>query len=692
MENVKTDVSPFKLTPSDQKVMIVLIAIYTFFIMIRVLLRSYSSPNPYIVPDEMLYYNLSRSIHLGQGLSVHGQPVSFISILYSILLSPLYGLPVGKDIFGTAQLVNIVLMNTAVFPVYFLSKRLGCTKGVCIGICVLSLLLPDLFMSGRYMTEALVYPLFLWTFLACARLMERQGTIRTVILIILLFLLYLVKEGGVALTAAFCGVLLWNVLEKKQWKQLIVLVEILVGFFVLYGCWRLILTYVFKADLNIQTVYQIQYEEFSMEHIIQTLGGMLLYLLFIPVGFGVLPFILPLSGCSKRPEERKQLLRLVYIALAMYVAGICYLIFCDEMYDGIYHSRIHLRYVFPFLPLLLAALFSEDMKDIRPDFRVIAGFSIFLALLLTLGLYAFSSGVRYPVDSPLLAFLDYDNDIVNIRIPAQIILIAGSGLSLYSLYRYGWQAKMKKAFVILFVIQLFISNLAVYENNQYSMDRKLNEDAIQASEWLDGSDAILVSEWRDGYFESQLNAVDVQLRQSLPIGALEDVCQEMGNSDFLLPAYWVAGAGNEKLNPEYVLCNNRALNLMVLDEACEVQVTNGGYFIKISVPEDGVWLHSAVAGLSEGNQVSSETAFWLFDPALLSQSALRLTFWASAENDTQLSLICEGEEYNYVITSGIGEYYLDLPIETGRQALEVEIRTLGNVTFNTYTIGPALTD
>ena len=664
------------------KTIITLIVIYGIFVVFRLILRQYASPNPYIVPDEMLYYNLSRSLYLGQGLELHGQPVTFISLLYSLLLAPLYGMSAGNNLFGAAQIINILLMNLAVFPMYPLARRLGCKERTAVGICILSLLLPDLFMSGRYMTESLIYPLFLWTLLACIRMLEKTDIKNTIVSIFSLFLLYLTKEGGIAMTVAFCLIFLWKAAEEKNVKSLLPGGYIIVGF----------LTYALHVDFNTQTIYQTQYDGLSIGHILQTMSGMLLYFLFVPVGFGVLPVILPLSGKVKRTQTEKMLLRFIYIALLAYIAGVCYLIFCNEMYDGIYHSRIHLRYLFPFAPVFAAALFSENMKDIRLDLRVTAGFSMFTALILSIGLFAFSSGLSYPVDSPLLAFLDLQNRIVNLRVLWMILLLSGCALTVYVLHTYGWRKSTSRIFTIIFVTQLLIGNIAVYQNNRYSTDQSLTSDAVQVSQWLDGKNALLVSELEDGCFDNQLNAVDVQLRQPQPVGALEDVCPVMGTSDFSLPAYWVAGAGNDGLNPDYILCNNRALYLMVLDEECDMEITDNGYFVKVSVPADGVWLHSALAGLKNGTNVSASSTFWLYDANLLSYASVRLVIQASTTVSSEMILNYQEQDYYYTVGPEAGEYYLDLPLDGSGRPISVSIRGSGEITIHTYTIGPLGTE
>ena len=103
----------------------VLIGLFLVGAALRLVLLCYVSPNAIIVPDEMLYANLARAIHLGQPFNVHGQPVSFHALLYPLLISPVYALPTAANRQLVLQVLNTLLMASAGRPALARARRRG---------------------------------------------------------------------------------------------------------------------------------------------------------------------------------------------------------------------------------------------------------------------------------------------------------------------------------------------------------------------------------------------------------------------------------------------------------------------------------------------------------------------------------------------------------------------------------------
>ena len=72
----------------------------------RALLALHFAQNPSIMPDESLYLNLMRSLWLGGETALRGQPVTYDSLLYPLLLSPLNLLPRGIDLYRAVLCAN----------------------------------------------------------------------------------------------------------------------------------------------------------------------------------------------------------------------------------------------------------------------------------------------------------------------------------------------------------------------------------------------------------------------------------------------------------------------------------------------------------------------------------------------------------------------------------------------------------
>lgn len=659
-----------------------LLAILAVGAVLRLALLRFVSPNAYIVPDEMLYANLARAIHLGQPLNVHGQLVSFHAVLYPLLISPVFALPSAANRLLVLQVINTLLMASAAIPAYLLAKRMGCRPPATLTVAALTLLLPDFVLAGRIMTEALVFPLVLWALLAGARLLEKGTPARVAVAVLACLALYAAKEGGLAMTVALVAVLLWKAAVERDRKGALSALAVGAGFAALY----LVCGLVLRGLLNpaLPTLYDTQYAGLSLQHLLQTAGGLLLYTLFVPVGFGVLPLLLPLTQADRYRDQRRWLLRLAAVALVCYVVGVCYLIFCDELYDGLNHSRIHLRYLAPLLPFFLGALFSRDMQGARLRGTTVVALAGLAGLLASFGLGTYTSGTAYPVDAALLSFLDLSNNLVNVRLLASAALLAGGMIAAYYLSRKGWNRSMGRVFVAALVLQLVVSNVAAYQNNRYLPDPNLNADGRQAASWTAGKQALLVSDVANGWFDNQLNAIDLALEQPQPVVCLEDYCPQVGQESLAIPAYWVAGTGNEGVQPQTILLNNRALYRLMLDEACTTRVTDNAYFVEVTPPEDGKWLHSALAGLKDSVQVCDKSALYLFDEATLSNAQLRVYLTVSTASGGSLTLTCGAQSGSYDLPAGETTVYLDLSLPRDGQPLRIDLRAKGEVKVNTY--------
>lgn len=88
--------------------------------------------------------------------------------------------------------------------------------------------------------------------------------------------------------------------------------------------------------------------------------------------------------------------------------------------------------------MLLAALLSKDLDGARLRGRTLAALGAVGGLLLTFGLGAYTSGTAYPVDAPLLSFLDLRNPVVDLRVPTTVFLLSGGVAAAYYLARRGW--------------------------------------------------------------------------------------------------------------------------------------------------------------------------------------------------------------------------------------------------------------
>lgn len=154
-----------------------------------------------VMPDEMRYLDLARSLLTDGTLTIRGVQTTFQKILYPIALMPamLFHDPLTQV--KAMGFLNAFYASSALFPAYVLARRIapGFWPGVaCLAIAAL---LPDLCYSMTFMSESLYLPLSLWLLVLLWDAFEKPGR-RGIVLAaaggVLCYVAYLCKEVALA--------------------------------------------------------------------------------------------------------------------------------------------------------------------------------------------------------------------------------------------------------------------------------------------------------------------------------------------------------------------------------------------------------------------------------------------------------------------------------------------------------------
>jgi hypothetical protein len=137
-------------------------------------LQSRGHATPTIFNDELLYSKLSQSIAAGHGLSLRGQHFFFPSPLASVVLAPVWWLHSMTDAYAAAKLLNAAVMSAAVFPAYWLARRIV-RPSFALLTAVATVATPAMVYHGYLMSEALAYPVFLTVVAILAYAVERPS-------------------------------------------------------------------------------------------------------------------------------------------------------------------------------------------------------------------------------------------------------------------------------------------------------------------------------------------------------------------------------------------------------------------------------------------------------------------------------------------------------------------------------------
>jgi hypothetical protein len=135
-------------------------------------LQSRGHATPTVFNDELLYAKLSQSIAAGYGLAIRGEHFFFPAPLAPLVQSPAWLLGSMTDAYAAAKLINAAVMSAAVFPAYWLARRVV-RPSYALLTAAAAVATPAMVYHGYLMSEALAYPVFLCAVAVIVRGVEK---------------------------------------------------------------------------------------------------------------------------------------------------------------------------------------------------------------------------------------------------------------------------------------------------------------------------------------------------------------------------------------------------------------------------------------------------------------------------------------------------------------------------------------
>ncbi len=160
-------------------------------------------PSPWILPDEIVYSELAKSIAEGARPAVREVPVFGWGEIYPTLIAPawiVFDDPVRAH--HAALAINAFVMSLAAVPAYLLSRMFVSWKASLV-VSAMTLLVPSMAYTGVLMTENAFYPVFLLAVLAIARVLRSPSLPRQGVALLSLGLVAFTRIQGVALVGAY---------------------------------------------------------------------------------------------------------------------------------------------------------------------------------------------------------------------------------------------------------------------------------------------------------------------------------------------------------------------------------------------------------------------------------------------------------------------------------------------------------
>lgn len=177
-------------------------------------------PSPWIVPDELRYAELAKSLADGGLPRIRDEITWEYGLGYPALLAPIWAL--FEDVttaYSAAKVLNAVVLGLTAVPAYFLARRFVPERPALIA-AALSVSVPSLLYAGTLMTEVALYPAFVLALLAIAVALERPTAVTQVAALGAIALASMVKVLAVTLLIGYVtAVLLYHWLDTRRGRQ-----------------------------------------------------------------------------------------------------------------------------------------------------------------------------------------------------------------------------------------------------------------------------------------------------------------------------------------------------------------------------------------------------------------------------------------------------------------------------------------
>jgi len=161
----------------DKNIKKILIGLFVFSVICRTLLAiNYCEVNTFY--DELLHYQLSRSIAMNGSMTFRGLEKYKYDIVYYLLIAPAF---VAKNALYCRYIIyfiNSVLMSAAVFPLYGLSSFFIKRNEGRLLVCLYGLVIPELSYTGSIAQENAIYLIgmcYLYLFCGYESLLNKYG-------------------------------------------------------------------------------------------------------------------------------------------------------------------------------------------------------------------------------------------------------------------------------------------------------------------------------------------------------------------------------------------------------------------------------------------------------------------------------------------------------------------------------------
>lgn len=471
-----------------------IILLYLCMVIVYGMIAMIFTSTVHVEVDEEIYIALAKSFHYNGRFEYGNQLLNYSCVLYSMLISLAYYFYSPTTILFSMRLIGVIVMCSAVFPVYLLAKDILKDEKKAFSVSLFLSFMPYMFDSAYIMQEVLAYPLFMWTlyFLTKAYTRESKSNRIFIVLAAIASVLCVFTKTYmffIPITLNLCVgyYILKKITVKEYLVKTIVYDGIYIGSFIGMNIGVLAVNEFQKGSNHytsqISNLFPIGIDTFISGAVVCAI-----YLSLLIINTGILPLSIILEKWF-REKNKSWIGNFIIISLFFLVVEIVFMIVLTEEGTGTLPHKFLFRYFQIFVPPVLI-LFTKYQKESKlfNSFKSVVYFETVLCIALVYFLCIQGKTRQAIIDGHLFLFLE---NVSKYIFPyADVIAVLILMLVIAMIYFRNKKekeclqiiGKVVTAGIVLFwcvqVIQL------PYYNNVVAGGKQIQADSIKIAEYL----------------------------------------------------------------------------------------------------------------------------------------------------------------------------------------------------------------
>ena len=637
-----------------------LLVLYVLGFIFRFTLSLIILQGPTVQIDESLYINIAKSLAAGEGIAYRSQPVPYPYILYPLLLSPLYLFSLPFDLYRVVQFYNSLLIATSVFPVFLFAKDYSGSHRKAFLASALTLLMPDMQMTGFQMAESLIWPLSLWLVFFAYRMfsLAERRLLNGILTGVFTALLFWTKPGTIAMGL----VLLLAALTLGEKSDIRCRrVPAISGFAACGGLIFLFYTlyvFVFGYDFSFLGLYRKQLTVLSAKWIAAVAEFSFLQLFLFAVSCGGIFFLFPYLCLKEYNKEQKSFVLALSLGLVVTAFGTAAFVDMFQWNQSFTNPQLHLRYMAMFVPVMVVFSLSAKWPGQAGRRPALLSLSVLAFLVLFPGpAVGFVNGISTYIDSlSLSAWLG------DIFIPSYMgsllsgIFIIFLVFSILQVFR-GKSALQRYSLIFLVFFLIYNGVCGYIACSVYSDSAGYGRDAVEMNSLLEPVSEEVLIVTQQNYHDTRSYTLESRLRkpyQQATLDALIDALSETGGiySPFI-PEDQDPNVGNHPTpETDTFLFGITVADHVEFSSSADVQKSQNGWYSLVHVPEGSRIADTMLRGIDTQTLHENEPArLYVFDSSRYKNGKLTLHLLAYAEDGpVELEIHNAGQTQIFTIT------------------------------------------